>query len=80
MITKIYKDFEEFEAREDKFINGVSVEFAEKFPDYMEFNKTNAGCWECEECENCLDCSLCFECKYCKNCTGDTCLVGEGNN
>jgi len=41
MKTAIYKDYEEFLSRKDKNLNGVSVEFAERYPDYENDNVTN---------------------------------------
>ena len=74
--TEIFSDYEEFFAREDKTINGVSPEFAEEHPDWKEVNSTNVGCWccrDCKDCRWCIDCGDCVECtgcNRCKNCKG----------
>ena len=74
MKTQIFENLGDFRKREDIKINGVSKEFAEKFPNYEIDNKTNQGCWEClnckncEWCENCSDSQQCKACSYCKKC------------
>ncbi len=60
--TKIFKDYAEFLNREDKTVNGVSVEFAVENPDYETDNATNTGCWNCLNCVNCRYCDDCFNC------------------
>lgn len=47
MKTKIFKDYESFCGREDKDINGVSLEFAQNNPDWKLDNDRNSGCWNC---------------------------------
>jgi len=47
MNTQIFKNYDDFFERQDKNINGVSEEFAKKFPNYAEMNQTNTGCWDC---------------------------------
>jgi hypothetical protein len=68
MKTQIFNSYEDFLKREDKFINGVSKEFAEENPDYEEANSTNSYCWNCEYCTYCWDCRDCVSCEYCANC------------
>jgi len=83
--TQIFESIYEFLERTDIIINGVSKEFALKFPNYMEMNQTNTGCWNCEgctncnycskcrgshDCLNCTNCTYCSECKDCTNCRG----------
>lgn len=53
MKTEIFKSYLEFLRREDKTVNGVSPEFAEKHPDYEKQNATNKGCWDCSRCSGC---------------------------
>jgi len=72
MNTKIFKNYDDFFERQDKNINGVSEEFAKKFPNYVEMNQTNTKCWNCYNCKNCIECfecQNCAGCKYCTNCT-----------
>ena len=69
--TQVFKNFIDFYHREDKSINGVSPEFAIKYPDYEQDNHTNMGCWncrDCEDCTDCYDCVDCYECDECANC------------
>ena len=75
--TEIFEDFGAFKERKNKDLNGVSVEFAEKYPDYKEMNSTNKGCWDCAYsmyCDTCMQCfysvelTMCIQCAYCKNC------------
>lgn len=60
--------------------NGVSKEFAELHPDYMQQNETNIYCFDCFDCTNCSDCLRCTECDSiykcveCVNCKDSTCL------
>ena len=68
METQIFEDFKEFNKREDKSINGVSPEFAERFPNYKVDNETNSGCWECNHCDHCVNCDFCNDCKRCNYC------------
>ena len=78
--TQIFANYEEFLARIDKSINGVSQKFANENPNWDEQNSTNKGCWnclnckncenciECNSCENCIECSECSECSKCNRC------------
>lgn len=66
MSTKIFKNFAHFVSREDKSVNGVSPEFAAKYPNWEAENRTNDSCWNCHRCAHC---SICTGCKYCNNCT-----------
>ena len=43
MRTEIFKNYEEFDKREDKEINGVSLKLAKEYTNYIEDNKTNKG-------------------------------------
>lgn len=52
--------------REDKTANGVSPEFAEKYPDFEAQNETNSGCWNCSSC---ISCSSCSSCSFCSSCS-----------
>ena len=45
--TEVFNNKKEFLSRADKSVNGVSPEFAEKYPDYEDGNKLNLGCWNC---------------------------------
>jgi hypothetical protein len=45
MKTQIFKSYDEFLQREDKSVNGVSDEFAQRHVNYAEQNETNTGCW-----------------------------------
>jgi len=67
MKTEIFNNYHSFLTRENKTINGVSVEFAEHYPDYIEDNETNIGCWNCRGCE---ECKWCEECRYCQSAFG----------
>ena len=66
--TQIFENKEQFDAREDKSINGVSHEFAERHPNWAEMNETNLGCWNCTDCIDCNDCNDCHNCHACDNC------------
>ena len=68
MTTEIFKDYKAFINRNliDKDVNGVSPEFAEKNPNYINDNATNKGCWECVGCTHC---TACYQCNYCQDCT-----------
>jgi len=61
MKTAIYKDYEEFLSRKDKNLNGVSVEFAERYPDYENDNVTNKRCTGCVDFTYSINCT---DCKY----------------
>ena len=63
METKIFKNYEEFLNREDKRLNGVSLDFLEENKiDLDSLNSTN-----CESCWNCYNCENCENCRNCKN-------------
>jgi len=66
--TQIFETHQEFKNREDKSVNGVSSEFAERYPNWRQTNETNEGCWNCVGCEYCTYCANCQECKSCKHC------------
>jgi len=68
MNTQIFKNYDDFFERQEKIINGVSPEFAEKFPNYAEMNQTNTGCWDCYNCTECYGCRNCIECQDCIRC------------
>lgn len=59
MKTKIYSSYDDFCARQDKYGNGVSQEFANLHPDWENMNETNIGCWNCSDCSGCFDCYRC---------------------
>ena len=44
METQIFKDWSEFSKREDKYLNGVSAEFAAENPNWQKENLTNKSC------------------------------------
>jgi hypothetical protein len=67
-ITEVFNSYEDFLAREDKTINGVSIEFSIKHPNYKDMNKTNIGCYNCNNCNNCNNCDNCYNCDYCYSC------------
>jgi len=71
MITKIYKNFDEFKNRPEteKDYNGVSAKFAEKHPNYKTDNLSNNGCWECINCDNCSDSAHINNCTWCIRCS-----------
>jgi hypothetical protein len=69
MTTQIFKDLLEFRNREDKSVNGVSLEFAETHPEFEKENETNKGCWNCSDCSDCYLCSLCSDCSGCYRCS-----------
>ena len=66
MKTLIYKSREEFDAREDRSLNGVSEQFAKANRDYEAQNENNSGCYDCSGCS---DCSRCYRCSYCSDCS-----------
>jgi len=71
--TQIFKSYSDFLNRPDKTINGVSKDFAKMYPNYIETNLTNKGCWDCVDCTNChycSNCTGCTNCHYCSYCTG----------
>ena len=87
MKTQIFNSYKEFCQREDKDINGVSVEFAAHHEDYSEQNETNKGCWNCSDCYDCSKCSKCSGCYRCSDCSDCSdcyrcsgCLSKNGEN
>jgi len=88
MKTQIFQTREEFYARENKGVNGVSPEFAESNPDFEKKNETNKGCYNCSDCYECSGCvycsgcSDCYECSDCSGCSGcsecSNCSNGSG--
>lgn len=74
--TQVFRDFYEFMTRPDKSVNGVSPEHAEKYPDYIDDNNSNIGCWNCVkciDCDYCIDCGNCIDCVNCSDC--DSCTL-----
>ena len=69
MKTAVFKDYEDFLQRDDRTLNGVSLEFAEAHPDYEQKNATNTGCWNCSDCSRCWNCSHCSHCSDCSRCS-----------
>lgn len=71
--TEIFNSYKDFLKREDKSINGVSVRFAEIYPNWESMNFNNIGCYNsynCYNCYNCNNCNNCNDCNYCYNCNG----------
>ncbi len=71
--TYLFKDYDAFLNRKDRDVNGVSTQFANKYPNWKEMNTTNTGCWncvDCKECENCVCCTECVGCEMCTECVG----------
>lgn len=69
MKTLIFESYSAFLDREDKEINGVSAEFAERVPNYEAQNETNKGCWNCSDCSRCSGCYGCYDCYGCSDCS-----------
>lgn len=70
MKTQIFATYEAFLNREDKYINGVTQQFADANPGWDE-ERGNEGCWncfDCSYCSGCHDCSYCFKCSDCSGC------------
>jgi len=67
--TQIFKSYSDFRNREDKTLNGVSEEFAQKNPKWEEQNATNKGCYNCSSCSSCSYCSSCSDCSSCSSCS-----------
>ena len=65
--TEIFNSYEEFLNRPDKSINGISINFALKYPNYEKDNETNNNCYNCLNCNNCINCDYCINCSYCTN-------------
>ncbi|MGL5914024.1 MAG: hypothetical protein ACRCZB_07645 [Bacteroidales bacterium] len=82
MRTEIFENKEAFDKRPNKFTNGVSPEFAKKYPNYGFDNDSNVGCWNCNDCKHCAysqfldDCYDCENCKDCINCWACSGSVG----
>ena len=68
MKTKICESYEDFLKREDKNTNGVSEDFAAKYPYFEEQNDTNIGCWNCFNCHYCEFCEYSHNCMFCVSC------------
>ena len=60
--TEIFESYKAFLAREDKFVNGVSPEFAKRYSNWRAMNSTNKGCWDCLDCRNCIDLDYSVKC------------------
>ena len=69
-MTKIYKDFSAFLAREDNAENGVSEQFAADNPEWDNQNEENNACWNCSRCSGCSGCYDCSDCSGCSRCSG----------
>jgi hypothetical protein len=67
MNTEIFKNYQEFIARPDSTVNGVSPEFAAAHPDSLE-EYANESCWNCHDCHSCVDCHDCHDCTDCHYC------------
>lgn len=77
MKTQVFESYNTFKQRVDKKINGVSTQFAKKYPNWEKMNITNTGCWNCVECEDCNKCEECKECQMCVECVECEKLIGE---
>ena len=66
-MVRIYKDVEEFDARLDKKINGVTLGYLEDIGKTLE--EVKASMRDCEGCFNCYDCTRCTDCTHCEHCT-----------
>lgn len=69
-MTKIFKSYSDFLAREDSAINGVSETFAAENPNWEKDNESNEACWNCSRCSDCWGCSGCWGCSDCSRCSG----------
>ena len=67
MKTEIFKCYEDFKNRDDKTINGVTLEFSIRFPDSLT-DTGNLNCWNCNSCTNCISCTNCYSCTKCVGC------------
>lgn len=67
--TEIFYCIEDFEAREDKTINGMSPGLAKIYPNWRDGNATNVGCMDCAYCSDCVDCIGCNNAHMCTRCT-----------
>ncbi len=77
MKTEIFESYDAFLNRKDKTANGVSTQFANKYPNWKEMNETNTGCWNCVECEDCSSCKECKTCQMCVECEMCENLIAE---
>ena len=68
MKTQIFKTYNDFLKRKDKYVNGVSLEFTKENSNYENDNTNNIGCWNCMGCKECNWCKWCVECEGCKEC------------
>jgi hypothetical protein len=68
-MTKIFKSYSDFLAREDSAINGVSETFAAENPNWEKDNESNEACWNCWGCSDCSRCSDCWGCWDCSDCS-----------
>ena len=68
MKTQVYRSLDEFLAREDKTVNGVSEAYSIQWPNFIEDNETNTGCWNCNDCVGCVECNDCYDCTDCTEC------------
>ena len=59
--TKVYKNYDSFLKREDKSINGVTKEFAQKHGIDLDLDNGNKGCWNCRDCKECYRCVCCAD-------------------
>ena len=59
--TEIFKSYDDFLARNDWKVNGVSKEFSESKPDWEKDNASNISCWNCWTCSDCRDCNDCSD-------------------
>lgn len=67
MNYKIYKSYEDFINREDKNLNGFTIEFLHQIDG--DVNLTDSiGCWNCIDCTECTNCVNCVRCSKCTNC------------
>ena len=55
--TQFFATYEDFQAREDKLVNGTDD------PNRVGEETTNVGCWNCVDCKECTDCKGCTRCK-----------------
>ena len=74
-MLRIYRDYEDFQNRLDKNINGVTQDFYDSNRGKISL-PNSYGCWNCNKCNNCYDCVNCYNCEVClgcencKNCIG----------
>lgn len=70
--TQFFASYEEFQAREDLFVNGTDD------PNRVGEETTNVGCWNCIDCDGCRGCVECKDCRRCEECI--KCLVTGAAN